>query len=157
MPNEIGAMLGSSLNWLYNPYAIPTPRPKGRIMPSALTDRATFQLLNKKRRSTSSPTRNKKSTKPMLATSAKLGMASVGKIAFVKPGMRPMIEGPRTIPPMTSAMTLGWRSLERGHWRRRQRMRMMLAWRGISLVYQHIGRPAYLDNEDNDRIFGVIV
>ena len=50
----------------------------------------------------------------MLATRVSVGMEAAGKMALVKPGMRPMIEGPRMMPPMTSAMTRGWRSLERG-------------------------------------------
>ena len=49
-------------------------------------------------------------------------------MALVNPGIRPMIEGPKRMPPMTSAMTLGWRSFDRGQWSSRQKIRMMPAW-----------------------------
>jgi len=55
-------------------------------------------------------------------------MEAAGKMALVKPGMRPKTEGPRRMPPMTSAMTRGWRILERGKWRRRQKMMMIPAY-----------------------------
>lgn len=90
------------------------PRPKGNAIPAAPTLSATFQLLTKKRRSTSRPTRKRKSTKPRFATRDKLGMDAAGNIAAVNPGILPITDGPSRIPPMTSAMTRGWRILESG-------------------------------------------
>lgn len=83
------------------------PNPNGRIMPAAETLAATRQLLTKKRRSVSSPTRKRKRTSPKLATRFKLGRDAVGKMASVKPGIRPRTDGPSRIPAMTSAMTRG--------------------------------------------------
>jgi hypothetical protein len=53
------------------------------------------------------------------------GREATGKMVSLKPGIRPMAVGPRRIPPMTSAMTLGWRNLESGKCRIRQKMMMM--------------------------------
>ena len=63
----------------------------------------------------------------MLAAVESVGMEAAGKMALVKPGARPRTEGPSSMPPMTSAMTLGCLILERGRWRRRVKMRMMPA------------------------------
>jgi len=90
------------------------PSPKGKAIPAAPTLKAGRQLLTRYRRSTSRPTRKRKSTKPRLATRVRFGMEATGKIASVKPGIRPMTEGPSRIPPMTSAMTRGCRIRERG-------------------------------------------
>ena len=127
VPNSIFTRPGSSLNRWYRPYAIPQPKPKGRAIPAAPTLSAIRQLERRRRRSTSSPTRKRKSMRPTLAAIDNVGMEAVGKMASVKPGTRPNTEGPRRIPPMTSAMTRGWRNLERGKWRRRQKTMMMPA------------------------------
>jgi hypothetical protein len=52
--------------------------------------------------------------RPRLATSERFGIDASGKMASLNPGTRPITEGPRTMPPTTSAMTLGWRSFDRG-------------------------------------------
>jgi hypothetical protein len=85
------------------------PKPKGRAILATPTVMATRQLLTKYRMSTSSPTRNRKSIRPMLATKVRLGFASSGKMVSVKPGIRPITDGPSRMPPMTSAITRGWR------------------------------------------------
>ncbi len=54
-------------------------------------------------------------------------MEAAGKMVSVKPGIRPMTEGPSKMPPMTSAITRGWRSLERGKCSRRQKIMIMPA------------------------------
>ena len=54
-------------------------------------------------------------------------MEAGGKIASVKPGARPRTEGPRRMPPMTSAITRGCLILERGKWSSLQKMMMMPA------------------------------
>ena len=66
--------------------------------------------------------------RPRFAATLNAGMEAVGKMAAVKPGMRPMMLGPRMMPVMTSAITRGWRSLERGKCNRRVRMMTMPAW-----------------------------
>ena len=63
----------------------------------------------------------------MLAAVESVGMEAAGKMALVKPGALPRTDGPSSMPPMTSAMTLGCLILERGRWRRRVKMRMMPA------------------------------
>ena len=63
----------------------------------------------------------------MLAAVESVGMEAAGNMAFVKPGARPRTEGPSSMPPMTSAMTLGCLILERGRWRSRVKTRMMPA------------------------------
>ena len=63
----------------------------------------------------------------MLAAVDSVGMEAAGKMALVKPGARPRTEGPSSIPPMTSAMTLGCLILERGRWRIRVNMMIMPA------------------------------
>ncbi len=65
---------------------------------------------------------------PTLAARLKVGIEAVGKMASVKPGMRPMTDGPRSMPPITSAMTRGCRIFERGRWRSLQKMMMIPAW-----------------------------
>jgi len=55
-------------------------------------------------------------------------MALAGKMAFWKPGMRIMTDGPNRIPPMTSAMTRGWPKYLSGKYSSRQNMMMMPAW-----------------------------
>ena len=63
----------------------------------------------------------------MLAAVESVGMEAAGKMALVKPGARPRTEGPSSMPPMTSAMTLGCLILDRGRWRSRVKMRMIPA------------------------------
>ena len=46
-----------------------------------------------------------------------------------KPGTRPRAVGPRRMPPITSAITFGWRMRERGQPRRRVKIMIMLHWR----------------------------
>ena len=113
---------------------MPQPSPKGIAMPAAPTLRAIRQFDTRSRRSTSSPTRKRKRIRPTFAAIESAGMEAVGKIASVKPGMRPNTEGPSNIPPMTSAITLGCLILERGKWRRRQKMIMMPAYCESQLV-----------------------
>jgi len=83
-------------------------------MPASPTDRAMRQFDMKRRMSTSSATRNRKRIRPRFATRLRIGMEAAGKMAAWKPGMRIMTEGPRMMPPMTSAMTRGCRISERG-------------------------------------------
>ncbi len=78
---------------------------------------ATLQLLTKKRTSVSRPMRNRYRTSPRLATRVRFGNDSVGKMAARNPGTFPMTEGPKMMPPMTSAITRGWRIFLRGQWR----------------------------------------
>ena len=59
------------------------------------------------------PTRKRKRTRPMLAVRVRFGMESLGKMVVVNFGIWPMTEGPRMTPPMTSAITRGWRIRER--------------------------------------------
>jgi hypothetical protein len=50
---------------------------------------------------------------------------AAGKMEVWKPGIRPITDGPRMMPPMISEMTRGWRILESGQLRARQNMMMM--------------------------------
>lgn len=127
VPKLILTVPGSSLKVLYRPYEMAHPRPNGRIIPAADTLAATRKLLNRKRRSVSRPTRNKNRIRPRFATRFRLGIEASGKMASVKPGMRPMTEGPRMTPPITSAMTRGWRILDSGQCSARHKMMIMLA------------------------------
>ena len=102
------------LNSWYNSYAIAQPKQKGKAMPAAPTLKAILQLDTMIRKSTSRPTRNKKSINSTLTTRDKVGIDAWGKMPLVKPNMRPNTEGPRRISPMISAMRRGWRILERG-------------------------------------------
>jgi len=82
---------------------------------------------------TSKATKKRKMMRPKLATLAKTGIDSGGKMAATSvsnchvvrlakeaelpcsnPGILIMTEGPRMIPPMTSAMTRGWLINRRG-------------------------------------------
>jgi len=114
VPKSIGTVPDSSWKSLYRPLAIAHPRPNGSAIPAAPTLTATFQLLTKYRRSTSRPTKKRNRMSPKLATRLRPGIAGVGKMACVKPGIRPMTEGPRRTPPSTSAITRGWRRRARG-------------------------------------------
>lgn len=60
---------------------------------------------------------------------------------------------------MISAMTVGCRILERGYWSRRQKMMMMPACCrvGVSLLAGCREEKAYLDDEDDDGVLGIIV
>jgi hypothetical protein len=55
-------------------------------MPAAPTLRATRQFETKRLMLTSNPTKKRNRTRPRFATSDKLGIAAVGKIAAWKPG-----------------------------------------------------------------------
>ena len=147
------------------------PKPNGRAMPARPTLRAILQLDTSRRRSTSRPTRKRNSISPMLAASERVGIEAAGKMASVKPGARPRTEGPSRMPPMTSAMTRGWRILERGKWRRRQKMIMMPACKGVGSALLQGWRwekreersrrgkrneVIYLDDEHDDGVLGVI-
>jgi len=113
-PKLIGTVPGSFLNSLYNPQAIAHPKPKGKIIPRKPTLTAMRQLLIRNRTSTSNPTMKRNNIRPMLATVASVGWAPAGKTVEVNPGIRPITEGPSRMPPMTSAMTRGWRRRDRG-------------------------------------------
>jgi len=91
---------------------ISQPRPNGKAMPAAPTLSVIFQFETMIRKSTSRPTKNRKSTSPTSAARESVGIGFLGKIALVKPGIRPNTEGPRSIPPMISAMTRGWQISE---------------------------------------------
>ncbi|KAI2474379.1 Na-H-Exchanger multi-domain protein [Pyrenophora tritici-repentis] len=99
---------------LYNPTAIAAPNPNGTAILAIPTLSAIFQLLSKKRKSTSKPMMKRNRVRPRLATRFRLVIDAWGKIESLKPGIRPMTEGPRMMPPMISEMTRGWRILERG-------------------------------------------
>ena len=99
---------------MYSPQAIAQPRPKGKIIPARPTLSATLQLDKNILILTSRPTRKRNNISPRFATRLRFGFAAVGKMAFWKPGMRIITDGPSMIPPRTSAITRGWRSLERG-------------------------------------------
>ena len=103
------------------------PSPKGRAIPAAPTLSAIRQLLTRNLKSTSRPTRNKNSTRPKFAARVRAGSEAVGKMASLKPGIRPMTDGPSKIPAMTSAMTRGWRSRDKGKCKIRQKIRIMEA------------------------------
>jgi hypothetical protein len=125
-------------------------------MPARPTLAAILQLLARYLRSTSSPTRKRNNTRPRFATKVRLGMEAAGKMALVKPGILPNTEGPRRIPTMTSAMTRGCRSLERGQCRIRQKVMTMPACiHYFEALISECGQ-AYLYNEDNDGILRVI-
>jgi hypothetical protein len=96
-------------------------------MPSSDTLAAIRQLDTKNRTSVSRPTRNRKNINPKLATAFKVGIEAVGNMVLVKLGIWPSTDGPRRMPPMTSAITRGWRILESGQWRSQQKMMMMPA------------------------------
>ena len=114
VPKAMGLIPGSWLNWLYSPQDMAHPKPNGNAIPATPTLTASLQLLTKYLKSTSKPTRNKNNTSPRFATSDRFGIDSVGNIASVKPGIRPMTDGPRRIPPMTSAMTRGCHKRDSG-------------------------------------------
>lgn len=103
------------------------PSPKGRAMPAAPTLNAIRQLLTRNLKSTSRPTRNKNSTRPKFAAKVRAGIEAVGKMALLKPGIRPITEGPNKMPAITSAMTRGCRSRDRGKCKSRQKIRIMPA------------------------------
>ena len=132
VPNSMCTVPGSFRNSLYRPQAMAQPSPNGKAMPARPTLTADLQLLMRNRISTSSPTRNRKRTSPRLAMRLRLGIEAVGKMASVKPGMRPMTDGPSRIPPMTSAITRGCRMRERGQCKRRQNMMIMPACESLS-------------------------
>ena len=137
------------------------PSPKGNAIPARPTLTADLQLLIKYRISTSRPTRNRNRTSPRFAIRFKLGIEAVGKIASEKPGMRPITEGPSRIPPMTSAITRGWRIRERGQCSSRQKPMMMLACDGtrnirVGVFPQTLSRSSYLDDEQDDGVLRVV-
>ena len=85
---------------------------------------------------------NKNSINPRLATLLRTGMEAAGNMESVKPGIRPITDGPSKIPPSTSPTTRGWRRYPRGKWRARQTMRIRHAWMRKSIIcrdagYQH--------------------
>lgn len=66
------------------------------------------------------------------------------------------------IPPITSDMTLGWRSFDNGHCSKRQKMMIMLAWLAAcqssfteGLVDRTGGEATNLNNEEDNWIFCV--
>lgn len=65
--------------------------------------------------------------RPMFATRLRFVIEAAGKMEVWNPGMRPMTDGPRMIPPIISDMTLGWRILERGQFSARQKMMIIEA------------------------------
>ena len=83
-----------SMNSLYTAWAMPAPIAKGRTMPARATmaERRALRLTTVE--SISSPTRNRKSTSPMLATRDKYGREARGNTCSVKPGIRPNAVGP---------------------------------------------------------------
>jgi hypothetical protein len=64
------------------------------------------------------------------------GIDAAGNMASVKPGIRPITDGPSKIPPSTSPTTRGWRRYPRGKWRARQTMRIRDAWMRNSIIYR---------------------
>jgi hypothetical protein len=122
-----GLIPASFRNWLYSPHAMAHPNPKGSAMPAAPTLNAIRQLLTRNLKSTSRPTRNKKRTRPKLAAKFRAGIEAVGKIALLNPGIRPITEGPNKMPAITSAMTRGCRSRDKGKCKILQRIRMIEA------------------------------
>lgn len=64
----------------------------------------------------------------MVETRFRYGRLCVGKMLLEKPGMRPKTVGPSKMPPMTSAMTLGWRILANPMARTLVKMRMSESW-----------------------------
>lgn len=90
------------------------PIPKGIMSPHNDTPIADLAFFLKILKSASNPTKKRKRTKPMFATRVRFGIDTGGKIAAMKPGIRPMMEGPRTIPPMTSLMTWEPKEFEKG-------------------------------------------
>jgi hypothetical protein len=118
---------GSSLNSLYSPTAIAHPIANGIAILAKPTLSAIFQFDNRNRRSTSSPMMNKNKVRPRFATKLRLVIDSAGKMDCLKPGIRPMTDGPRMMPPMISDITRGWRILERGQLSARQKIMMMPA------------------------------
>jgi len=119
---------GSSLNSLYSPTAMAHPSPNGMAMLAMPTLSAIFQLLSKKRRSTSKPMMNRNKVRPRLATRFRLVIDADGKMESLNPGIRPMTEGPRMMPPRISDITRGWRIFERGKLIKWQTMMMMPAY-----------------------------
>jgi hypothetical protein len=101
-------------------------------MPPTLTAKAMRQLLARKRTSTSRPTRNKNKIRPRFATKARFGIADVGKMAFVNPGILPNTEGPSRIPPITSAITRGCLSNDSGKCNRRHKIKIIAAYKRLN-------------------------
>lgn len=88
-----------------------------------------------------------------------MGIEAAGKMASLNPGMWPITDGPRMIPPMTSAMTRGWRILDRGQCRIWQTMTMRptcmrLCQHGHDLKNKR--RSTDLDNEDGERVLWIV-
>jgi len=57
-------------------------------------------------------------------------------MALVKPGIRPITDGPSKIPPNTSPTTRGWRRYPRGKWSARHTMRITAAWIMNIVIYR---------------------
>lgn len=136
---------------------MPQPNPNGIAMPAAPTLKAIRQFNTRSRRSTSSPTRKRNRIRPTLAAIEKAGIEAAGNMAFVKPGMRPNTEGPSSMPPMTSAITLGCLILERGKWRRRQKMMIMPAYNTQKSANDAEGRNEKLNGEQHTCIMKVMI
>ena len=100
-------LTSSSTNCLNNATAKSAPKPNGRIIPAAEMVREYLAFRFNTLTSTSIPTRKRNKTRPMVDVKVNNGSESGGKIFAENPGIRPMIVGPRIIPPITSAMTRG--------------------------------------------------
>jgi len=78
------------------------PRRKGIMIPQMAMPRALRPVRRIARMSSSSPTRNKKNRRPMLASVSRTVMLFSGKTAFKNFSFRPIADGPSSIPPYNS-------------------------------------------------------
>lgn len=70
--------------------ATAAPNPNGRRIPAAEIAPAARALRFNTRTSVSRPTRNRKSTRAIVAVRLRYGKLSLGKMFFVNPGIRPI-------------------------------------------------------------------
>lgn len=100
------------------------PEAKGRDIPATAMANAFLPLRRIETKSSSSPMRKRKKRSPMLATVSSSGVLHDGNTRCLNVLFLPSTDGPNTIPPRISAMTLGWR---RGLMRKaRVRVRRMI-------------------------------
>jgi hypothetical protein len=78
---------------------VPMPRTNGTVIPQRAIAKAFLPVLWIDRMSSSRPTRNKKNKRPMLASVSRTVKLLFGKIVFRNFSLRPIAEGPKSIPP----------------------------------------------------------
>lgn len=107
----VSPLAGFFSNSLYNSNATPQLNTNGTRSPAIEIPNACLALFRINFGSSSSPTKKRNKTSPRLATSERKGIDCFGKMVSLNPGICPMMDGPRMMPEITSATTLGCRIL----------------------------------------------